>query len=107
MDNAIVVAIITASVSLIGTIITVLSANRSTVSALQEQSKIADEKIQGQINVIQTEIKTLSDRVDKHNNLIERTYGLEKRMDVAEERQKVANHRIDDLESDKRKGAKA
>ena len=33
----------------------------------------------------------LEERVNKHNNLIERTYVLEEKM-------KVANHRIDDLE---------
>ena len=41
-------------------------------------------------------IEQLERKQDKHNNLIERTYILEEKM-------KVANHRIDDLE--KRKGA--
>lgn len=103
MSEGILVAVITGAISLIGTVITVLMANRSTLSAMSEQSKIADEKIQGQINVISHDIKTLSDRVDKHNNLVERTYNLEARMDVAEERVKVANNRIADLE----KGGKA
>ncbi|MBR2799797.1 MAG: hypothetical protein IKE04_02755 [Oscillospiraceae bacterium] len=76
MDSAILVAVITAGVGLVGTIITVLAANKSTLSAMSEQSKLADEKIQGQINVIQTEIKTLSDRVEKHNSIIERTFHL-------------------------------
>lgn len=44
------------------------------------------------------EIKHLRDAVEKHNQVIERVYNLESRMDVAEERQKVANHRIEDLE---------
>ena len=30
--------------------------------------------------------------------MMERTYALERRMDVQEEKSKVANHRIDDLE---------
>lgn len=47
---------------------------------------------------ITTEISALTKEVEKHNNVIERVYALEGRMDVAEERQKVANHRIDDLE---------
>lgn len=98
MDSAILVAVITAGVGLVGTIITVLAANKSTLSAMSEQSKLADEKIQGQINVIQTEIKTLSDRVEKHNSIIERTFHLEERMSVQEEKVKVANHRIEDLE---------
>ena len=85
--DAVIVAIITAGLSLVGTIITVLSANRSTIAAMSEQSKVSDEKINGQIAVIQQEIKTLSDRVDKHNNLVERTYNLESRMKVVEARQ--------------------
>ena len=37
-------------------------------------------------------------RVDKHNNVVERTYSLERKMEVQEEQIKVANHRIEDLE---------
>lgn len=40
----------------------------------------------------------LSKRVDKHNNTIERTYRLEEQMHLQEEKMKVANHRIEDLE---------
>lgn len=40
----------------------------------------------------------LTKRVDKHNNVIERTYKLEEMAAVHEEQIKVANHRIDDLE---------
>lgn len=100
--DGVLVAIITGAISLIGTVITVVAANRQTISAMSEQSKIADERIQGQINVIQTEIKTLSDRVEKHNSIVERTYHLEERTSVLEEKQRVANHRIDDLEGGKR-----
>ena len=84
MSSEILVAIITAGISLIGTIVTVVMTNRSTLSALSEQSKIADEKIQGQINVLQTEIQTLSQRVEKHNQMVERTYNLESRVAVLE-----------------------
>jgi len=84
MDNTVLVAIITAGVSLIGTVITVVMANKSTLAAMSEQSKLADEKIQGQINVITNDIKTLSDRVDKHNKMVERTYNLESRVSVLE-----------------------
>ncbi len=98
MSSEIPVAIITAGVGLIGTIITVIATQKHTLAAMSEQSKIADEKIRGEINVIREKIETLSDRVEAHNKVIERTYGLERRMDVAEERIKVSNHRIDDLE---------
>ena len=46
-------------------------------------------------------IKELEKKQDKHNQVIERTYKLEERMELVEERQKVANHRISDLEEKK------
>ena len=44
------------------------------------------------------QLNELSKRVDKHNNLVERTYHLEEQVAVQEEKIKVANHRIEDLE---------
>lgn len=44
-------------------------------------------------------LQQLEQKVDKHNSVIERTFALEKRAELLEERVKVANHRIDDLES--------
>ena len=43
-------------------------------------------------------IGQLEEKVNKHNNLIERTYKLEKMAEMNAERIKVANHRIEDLE---------
>lgn len=43
-------------------------------------------------------IEQLEKKVEKHNTVIERTYNLEKRADIMDERLRVANHRIDDLE---------
>lgn len=43
-------------------------------------------------------IEQLEKKVDKHNQVIERVYELEKRDAVVEEEMKVANHRISDLE---------
>ena len=40
----------------------------------------------------------LTKRVDKHNGLVERTYRLEEQASVFDEKMKVANHRISDLE---------
>lgn len=40
----------------------------------------------------------LEKKVNLHNSVIERTYKLEKKQDLLEEKIKVANHRIDDLE---------
>lgn len=43
-------------------------------------------------------LEQLETRVNKHNNLIERTYHLEEQQVLLEEKIKVANHRIEDLE---------
>lgn len=43
-------------------------------------------------------IEQLEKKVDKHNNVIERTYRLEETEAVIKEQIKVANHRIEDLE---------
>lgn len=40
----------------------------------------------------------LEKKMDKHNNLVERTYCLEEKTAVQAEQIKVANHRIEDLE---------
>ena len=50
-------------------------------------------------------LEQLENRVQAHNNLIERTYKLEERTELQEEKIKVANHRIDDLEDYHRGGA--
>lgn len=54
--------------------------------------------------LMEYKISELTERVNKHNNTIERTFELERRMDVQEEQIKVANHRIEDLERTERKG---
>lgn len=41
----------------------------------------------------------LEKQVSKHNSLVERTYHLERDVEVLHEQIKVANHRIGDLES--------
>ena len=43
-------------------------------------------------------IDQLEKKMDKHNNLIERTFALETATAVIQNDIKVANHRIDDLE---------
>ena len=40
----------------------------------------------------------LERKVDKHNQVVERTYALEEVVSLLDERVKVANHRIADLE---------
>lgn len=48
--------------------------------------------------LIEYRMTELEKKVDKHNNLIERTYNLEQDAAVLKEQIKVANHRIEDLE---------
>lgn len=43
-------------------------------------------------------IERLEEQMKKYNNLIERTFKLEENTALQEEKIKVANHRIDDLE---------
>lgn len=43
-------------------------------------------------------LEQLEKKVDKHNALVERTYRLEEQVAVQEEKLKVADHRIEDLE---------
>ncbi len=48
--------------------------------------------------LIEYRMTELEKKVDKHNNLIERTYNLEQDAAVIKEQIKVACHRIEDLE---------
>lgn len=48
-------------------------------------------------------IEHLEGKVNKHNNLIDRTYNLEAQEKLLEEQLRVANHRISDLEGCARK----
>lgn len=62
------------------------------------QSKVTKQQHNKTIALIDYKLEELTKRVDKHNNVIERTYKLEKLTSLQEEKIKVANHRIDDLE---------
>ena len=48
--------------------------------------------------LIDLRLSNLEEKVDKHNNLVERMYKIEETSALQEEKIKVANHRIDDLE---------
>ena len=60
-----------------------------TVAAIQHKKTVA---------LLEYRLLELEKKVDKHNNLVERTYELEKTSAVMKKEMKVANHRIDDLE---------
>ena len=51
-------------------------------------------------SVTQYRIMQLEKKVETHNNLISRTYKLEQNYAVLDERIRVANHRIEDLEKE-------
>lgn len=60
--------------------------------------KRRNEQSAATIAVITEKIDSLTRQVEKHNQVIERVYELEAGADVLDERIKVANHRLDDLE---------
>lgn len=86
MSEAIIVAIITGGLSLIGVIV---SNNRTA----QSMDKSMDAKLDKQQAVTETKLEELTREVRAHNNFAQR-------VPVLEEQIKVANHRIEDLEKE-------
>ena len=62
------------------------------------QQKQSDKKHDETISLIAYKLEQLTKKVDLHNNAVERLYEVEKRLGIDEEKIKVSNHRIDDLE---------
>lgn len=93
----IAVALITSGLTLVGVIITNRRSNADMMAQIRRDSEVQDTKLQGRIDVIDEKITALSDRVERHNKVIERTYALESRMSVAEEKLSDAHHRINEL----------
>lgn len=87
MSDAIIVAIITGGLSLIGVIVS----NNHTA---QSMDKSMDAKLDKQQAVTETKLEELTREVRAHNNFAQR-------VPVLEEQIKVANHRIEDLEKEK------
>lgn len=98
MSEAVVVALITGGLTLIGTVISVIVSHKGTLEKIDANSKVADEKIQGEINVLKADIRTLSNRVEAHNRVVDRTYELERKVGVLEEKTSAANRRLTDIE---------
>lgn len=78
MSEGIWIALITGTLAVIGEIIVSAKNTRELYAKLDKQSELSDEKIQGEIAVIHTEISELRKTVEKHNSMVERTYALEK-----------------------------
>ena len=87
MFDSILTSLMTGGLTLLGVIYT-----------LKKQHDVTVEELKFEIRTIKKDIKDLEDKQDKHNKVVERVYELEKVAEVLEERQKTANHRIDDLE---------
>lgn len=85
------VTILTSVISAGAAILVCVLNNRSQAARAREENAKT-------IALIEYKIDQLSERVNKHNNVIERTYKLEEVTALQEEKLKVANHRIDDLE---------
>ena len=73
-------AIIVAALGLVGTLVGSYLANRKSTA------------------LIAYRLEQLEQKVSKHDNLVERTYALEESVALMDERVRVANHRIADLE---------
>lgn len=65
---------------------------------VQDDISKVNATVQQQIAVIEVKMDTLSERVDKHNGIYDKTMQLQQDVALHEEKIKVANHRIDDLE---------
>ena len=89
MSTAIWVAIITGVFTFGGTIVTVVWGNKKNAKKAEEQTQLTLYRID-----------QLEQKVNKHNNLIDRMYKVEDRLNVDEEKLKVANNRIKDLEEE-------
>ena len=83
MSEAIVVAIITGGLSLLGVVVTCLVTAKKNEAALRVSQAVTD-----------TKIDELTREVREHN-------GFARRMPVVEEQIKVINHRLTDLEKEK------
>ena len=68
------------------------------IYTVKKQHDVTVEELKFEIRTIKKDIKDLETKQDNHNQVVERVYELEKVAEVLEERQKTANHRIDDLE---------
>lgn len=81
------VEIAVALITLAGVIITVVFGNKKT-----------EKNIKANTDLTIYRIDQLEKKVEKHNQVVERVYILEKKDAVEEEEIKVINHRINDLE---------
>ena len=68
------------------------------VASFQQKLAVIEQKIA----IIENNLDIYSQKVEKHNNVIERVYHCEDTDRLLDERIKVGNHRLDDLEREVR-----
>ena len=83
---SIIVALIIGGLSLLGTIYT-----------SKQQHSITIEEVKNEVSLIKKDIKNLEEKQDKHNSLIEWVYNIEATLKVMDNREKLTEHRIDNL----------
>ena len=95
MTEAVIVALITGAFALVGQLLIAKSNNEKLYAKLDKQSELADTQLNAKLEkwqaVTDTKIDELTREVRKHNSFAER-------LPVLEEKIKVANNRIADLE---------
>ena len=91
MSEAVIAALITGACAIAAQMIISHNSNQKLYMELDKRMELSDKEIKGKMDVFDTKLTNLTDKVEKHNSVVERTYRLEEQM-------KVANHRIDDLE---------
>lgn len=92
MSDAVLVALISGTLSLAGVIVTVVVGNKKTTKQVTDQvTSQVTHKLEIQQAVTDTKIEELTREVRLHN-------GFAQRMPVVEEQIKVINHRLSDLE---------
>lgn len=86
MSEAVIVALITGACAVIAQVLISKQNAKDLYAELDKRSELSDAKIHGEIDVIKQEVKTLSEEVRKHNNMVERTYKLEGKVEQLERR---------------------
>ena len=80
MSDAIITAIITSAVTLIGVILNSRAQYSKTMAEIQRQSELSDHKLSEKIAVIDTEITELTREVRQHNEFARRMPVLEEKV---------------------------
>lgn len=85
-------------ISLLGSIITGGLALAGVVYSSKKQHEVTISEVKTEIALVKKDITTLESSVAKHNSVVERMFTAEKAIELLDERIKVANNRIADLE---------